>query len=323
MITQALEEVVADDVAGDPMSEQKWVRCSLTHMAQQLAKRQFRIGRTTIRRLLKKLQYGLCGNRKRVTGKPHVDRDKQFRYIARVKKLFLAAGRPVISVDAKKKELIGNFRNPGRTWTRQAESVNVHDFPQDALGRATPYGIYDLTHNQGYVYVGTSYDTSEFAAYAIAQWWTDPDRPRFQREDKLLILADAGGSNNCRYWLWKLHVQRQLADQFGIEVMICHYPTGASKWNPIEYRLFSQISLNWAGKPLRSFSLMLNYIRGTVTQTGLRVKAFLVVRFFPKNQKVSQDKREALHLERRPICPNWNYIIKPRLSLDDIQLSKC
>ena len=295
------------------MSEQKWVRHSLTYLAQQLAERCFRIGRTTVRRLLRKLKYGLCRNRKSLTGVSHPDRDRQFRYIARLKRLFLAAGLPVISVDTKKKELIGNFLNPGRTWTQEPEKVNVHDFRQEALGRAVPYGIYDLTHNEGYVYVGTSYDIPEFAAYAIAQWWANPNRPRFQREDKLLILADAGGSNNCRFWLWKQQVQEQLADQFGIEVMICHYPTGASKWNPIEYRLFSQISCNWAGKPLRSFTTMLNYIRGTVTETGLTVKAFLVERTFEKGQKVSNEQRAALNLQRRHICPNWNYVIKPRL----------
>lgn len=294
------------------MSQQKWVRRSLTYIAQQLAKRQFRIGATTVRRLLKKLKYGLCGNRKSLTGSSHPDRDKQFRYIRRVKKLFLTAGCPVISVDTKKKELIGNFRNQGRSWARQPEQVNVHDFPQDALGRAVPYGIYDLTHNQGHVYVGTSYDTPEFAAYAIAQWWADPSRPRFHCEDKLLILADAGGSNNCRYWLWKQQVQIQLADQFGIEVMICHYPTGASKWNPIEYRLFSQISRNWAGKPLRSWEMMLNIIQGTVTKTGLLVKAVLVDRIFEKKKTVSTEERESLCLHRRSVCPTWNYIIKPR-----------
>ena len=307
-----MEEVVADDVAGDPMSQQKWVRRSLAYVTRQLAKRRFRIGRTTVRRILKKLEYGLCRNRKSLTGPPHADRDKQFRYIRRVKKLFLAAGHPVISVDTKKKELVGNFLNQGRSWTQQPEQVLVHDFRQDALGRAVPYGIYDLTHNQGYVYVGTSNDTPEFAAYAIAQWWADPDRPRFRREDKLLILADAGGSNNCRYWLWKQQVQEQLADEFGIEVMICHYPTGASKWNPIEYRLFSQISRNWAGKPLRSWETMLNYIRGTITETGLRVKAFLVNRLFEKKKKVSTEERASLRLHRRPICPTWNYVIKPR-----------
>lgn len=294
------------------MSQQKWVRCSLIYIARQLAKRKFRIGPNTVRRLLKKLKYSLCGNRKSLTGPSHPDRDKQFRYIRRVKKLFLKAGCPVISVDTKKKELIGNFLNQGRSWTQQPEQVNVHDFRQDALGRAVPYGIYDLTHNQGYVYVGTSFDTPEFAAYAIAQWWADPDRPRFPCEDKLLILADAGGSNNCRYWLWKQQVQIQLADQFGIDVMICHYPTGASKWNPIEYRLFSQISRNWAGKPLRTWEMMLNYIRGTVTETGLRVKAFLVDRIFEKKKKVSAEERASLRLQRRPICPTWNYMIKPR-----------
>ena len=305
------------------MSEKKWVRQSLTQIAQQLTRHSFHIGRTTVRRLLRQLKYGLCCNRKTLTGDDHPDRDRQFHYIARLKKLFLATGRPVISVDAKKKELIGNFLNRGRTWTRNPEQVLAHDFPQDAVGRAVPYGIYDLTHNEGSVYVGRSYDTPEFAVHAITQWWMNPERPRFAREDKLLILADAGGSNNCRYWLWKQQVQVQLADQFGLEVMICHYPTGASKWNPIEYRLFSQISLNWAGKPLRSFDTMLFYIRGTVTQTGLQVKAFLVERLFEPKQQVSQAEREALNWERRPICPNWNYLIKPRLCLDDIQLSKC
>jgi hypothetical protein len=294
------------------MSEQKWVRHSLVTIARQLASRRFRIGPHTVRRLLKKLKYGLYGNRKSLTGPSHPDRDKQFRYIRRIKKLFLAAGYPVISVDTKKKELIGNFLNRGRSWSHQPQQVNVHDFPQDALGRAVLYGIYDLTHNQGYVYVGTSYDTPEFAAYAIVQWWVDPDRPRFRREDKLLILADAGGSNNCRYWLWKQQVQAQLADQFGLEVMICHYPTGTSKWNPIEYCLFSQISRNWAGKPLRSWDIMLNFIRGTVTETGLQVKAFLVDRIFAKQKKVTAEERAALHLCPRPICPTWNYIIKPR-----------
>jgi hypothetical protein len=313
LITTTLEEIVVDDVAGDPMSNQKWVRRSLTYLAQQLAKRHFRVGRTTVRRLLRKLEYGLCCNRKSLTGPSHPDRDRQFRYIARLKRLFLAAGLPVISVDTKKKELIGDFLNRGRAWTQKPERVNVHDFSQDAIGRAVPYGIYDLTHNEGYVYVGISYDTPEFAAYAIAQWWANPDRPRFQREDKLLILADAGGSNNCRYWLWKQQIQEQLADQFGIDVMICHYPTGASKWNPIEHRLFSQISRNWAGKPLRSLAAMLSYIRGTVTDTGLTVKAFLVKRTFEKGQKVSDEQRAALNLQRRHICPNWNYVVKPRL----------
>ena len=212
-------------------------------------------------------------------------------YIRRVRQQFLQAGYPVISVDTKNKELVGNFANKGRTWRQTPAQVNLHDFPGDALGRAVPYGIYDILHNQGYVYLGNSYDTPEFAVHAIAQWWADPARPRFQREDKILILCDAGGSNNCRSWLWKAELQRQCADRFGISVLVCHYPTGASKYNPIEYRLFSQITRNWAGKPLRSFDTMRNYIRSTTTTTGLTVKAFLVDRAFQKGRKVSKGRR--------------------------------
>lgn len=303
---------MADETAGDPMSDKRWVRLTLRHLAQVLSQGSSPISKGTVRRLLKKMKLRLLANRPELSGPPHPDRDKQFRYINRVKKLFLQAGYPVISVDAKKKERIGSFKNQGRCWRSEPEKVNLHDFSSKAVGRAVPYGIYDLRHNQGYVYVGTSYDTPEFAAYAIAQWWADPDRPRFEREDKLLILCDGGGSNNCRYWSWKLQVQQQLADQFGLEVMICHYPTGASKWNPIEHRLFSQITSNWAGKPLRTFETILGYIRDTTTHTGLQVKAFLVERLFEKGRKVSNQERQALRLVRRPICPNWNYILKPR-----------
>lgn len=302
--------MIDDEVAGDPMSDRKWVRRSLAYLAQALSRLGYRIGPTTVRRLLRKLGYGLFGNRQSLTPS-HPDRDKQFRFIRRVKKLFLARGYPVISVDTKKKELIGIFKNGGRTWGQTPTPVKAHDFGSEAVGRASPYGIYDLTHNQGYVYVGTSYDTPTFAAYAIAQWWTDPDRPRFVREDKLLILCDAGGSNNCRYWQWKIQVQQQLADQFGIEVMICHYPTGASQWNPIEHRLFSEISKNWAGQPLRTFQTMLNYIRNTTTETGLKVKAFLVERLFEKGLNYDMQDRHNLNLQRCRTCPTWNYIIKP------------
>ena len=294
------------------MSEKRWVRKSLSQLARALVKRRYRVGRTTVRRLLRKLEYGLYHNRQSLTGPAHPDRERQFRYLNRVKKLYLAAGYPVISVDTKKKELIGNFKNEGAVWAKRATQVNTHDFKSDALGRAVPYGIYDLAHNEGYVYVGTSHDTPEFAAYAIAQWWADPQRARFAHEDKLLILCDAGGSNNCRYWLWKQQIQEQLADQFGIEVLVCHYPSGASKWNPIEHRLFSQISRNWAGQPLRTFNTLLNYIRHTTTETGLTVKAFLVDRVFEKGRRVTRSEREALSLVRRPICPNWNYMLKPR-----------
>lgn len=293
------------------MSRTKWLRISLRCLSQVLEQDGYKVGRMTIRRLLKKQDYSLKANRKEFTGPPHPDRDRQFRYIRRVRQVFQAAGHPVISIDTKKKELIGNFKNPGQVWCRYAEKVNVHDFRHDALGRAAPYGIYDLTHNEGFVVVGTSADTSEFAVDAICLWWKDEDRPSFPDESKLLILADAGGSNGYRLRLWKKQLQEQLADRLGIEVMVCHYPTGASKWNPIEHRLFSYISLNWAGKPLRSFETMLSYIRGTTTEAGLKVKAFLLDRVYEKGIKISDKEMETLNLQRRRVCPNWNYVIKP------------
>ncbi len=260
----------------------------------------------------KKNDYALRQNRKQKSTKSHPDRDRQFKYINRVKKQFLRFGYPVISVDTKKKELIGNFYQKGRNWSEKAELVNVYDFPQDAKAQAVPYGIYDLNHNQGYVYVGTSADTSEFAVDAIRWWWQHPDRPRFEREDKLLILCDAGGSNDHRRRLWFRQIQTVLADNLGLEVMVCHYPTGASKWNPIEHHLFSYISLNWAGEPLRSLGKMLNYLRGTRTETGLEVKATLTRKQYQVGLKVKDQEMKELNFERRRICPQWNYLFKPR-----------
>lgn len=303
-----------DETAGDPMSKKKWVRSSLRYLSKALGKLRFQVGYVTVRRLLKDMKFSLKSNRKADSGPPHPDRDRQFRYIRRVKRLFAAAGHPIISVDTKKKELIGNFRNAGRIWCREEEIVNVHDFPSDAEGRAVPYGIYDIIHNLGYVAIGTSADTSEFAVDTICWWWELEDRPTFPDESKLLILCDAGGSNSCRFRLWKKQLQERLADRLGIEVMVCHYPTGASKWNPIERRLFSYISLNWAGKPLRSFETVLNYIRGTTTKAGLIVEACLFDREYKKKIKVSDQEMQALNLHRRRVCPTWNYIIKPRLA---------
>lgn len=304
--------MVEGETAGDPMTGRKWVRSSLRRLSKVLQKDGYSIGRMTVRRLLKELGYSLKSNRKEDSGPPHRDRDRQFRYIERMKQLFMAAGHPVISVDAKKKELIGNFKNPGQAWCRQAEIVNVHDFRHDAEGRAVPYGIYDLAHNEGHVVVGISADTSEFAVDAISMWWEAKNRPSFPHENKLLILSDAGGSDGCRFRLWKKQLQENLADRLGIEVMVCHYPTGASKWNPIEHRLFSHISLNWAGRPLRSFEAMLACIRGTTTAAGLRVTASLLDRVYHRGIKVSDKEMKALNLQRRSICPDWNYVIKPR-----------
>jgi len=215
-------------------------------------------------------------------------------------------------VDTKKKELIGHFKNPGRRWCHTAEAVNEHDFEQDALGKAVPYGIYDLVHNRGYLYVGQSADTPQFAVEMIAAWWRAFGRPDFPTADKLLILCDAGGSNGYRPRLWKQQLQELLADQLGLEVTVCHYPTGASKWNPIEHRLFGPISLNWAGHPLCTFETMLALIRGTATETGLKVEAFLVNKVYATGLKVADAVMKSLNLERHAVCPNWNYTIRPR-----------
>lgn len=311
-IEQTLASLVEDETSGDPMSRAKWVRNSLHHLRRALEQGGYKVGRMTIRRLLKKQGYSLKANRKEYAGSPHPDRDRQFRYIRRVKRVFQTSGHPIISIDTKKKELIGNFKNPGQAWCRYAEEVNVHDFRHDAVGRAVPYGIYDLTHNEGLVVVGTSADTPEFAVDAICLWWKDEDRSRFADESKLLILADAGGSNGYRPRLWKKQLQEQLADRLGIEVMVCHYPTGASKWNPIEHRLFSYISINWAGKPLRSFQAMLRLIQGTTTEAGLQVKGYLLDRVYETGLKISNKEIDALNLQRRSVCPNWNYVITPR-----------
>ena len=292
------------------MTDRKWVRSSLRHLSDLLRKQGVAISRGTVGRLLKKLGFSLRANEKRLTGPPHPDRDRQFRYIERLKRRFLRAGLPVISVDAKKKELVGDFKNAGRVWRRESDPVNAHDFRQDASDRAVPYGLYDLTHNRGYVAVGTSADTAEFAVDAIAAWWEEHGSKSFPGAEKILILADAGGSNSCRNRLWKLRLQEQLVDRLGLGVTVCHYPRGASKWNPVEHRLFGPISTNWAGKPLRCLGTLLGYIRGTKTETGLEVEAELMKRTYATKIKVSKEQMSGVRLVRHATCPTWNYTIK-------------
>lgn len=306
--------MLEEETAGDPMSEQKWQRSSLRHLMDELSRLGYWVSHTTIRRLLKQMDYSLKANAKRLSGSNHPDRDQQFRYIASQKQAYLNLGLPTISVDVKKKELIGNFKNPGQEWCLEATAVNDHDFETSALGKAVPYGIYDLAHNRGYVYVGKSADTPQFAVEMIVRWWMDVGKKLFPTADKILILADAGGSNGCRPRLWKLQLQEQLADLLGLEVTVCHYPTGTSKWNPIEHRLFGPISTNWAGKPLRTFEFMLACIRGTKTDTGLQVEAFLVEQVYEKGIKVTKDVMETLQIIWHDTCPRWNYTIKPRLA---------
>jgi Rhodopirellula transposase DDE domain len=295
------------------MSEQKWVRSSLRRLGTCLSETGHPISPPTVGRVLDELGYALHVNAKKVDARAsHPERNAQFEQIALQRQRFEAAGLPIISVDTKKKELIGNFKNAGQSWSQEGAAVNVHDFPQDALGRAVPYGIYDVLNNRGTVYVGSGADTPDFAVAAIARWWETEGRARFAHAHELLILADAGGSNGYRPRLWKQQVQEQLSDGLGLSVTVCHYPTGCSKWNPIEHRLFSHISLNWAGKPLRTWEMVLRYLRGTTTRTGLEVRADLHEGDYVTGRSVSDSEMQSLNLERHPVCPSWTYTIRPR-----------
>lgn len=299
------------------MSAQKWVRSSLRHVGAGLDALGHRISPPTVGRLLKRLHYSLKANRKeRETGSAIPERDAQFQHIAEQRQLHEAARLPIISVDTKKKELIGDFKNAGRDWCREPERVNVHDFPSEAVGRAVPYGIYDVQRDHGYVRVGRSADTPEFAVGAIRGWWEQEGRAGYGDAPGLLILADAGGSNSCHARAWKQQLQDQLCDRLGLTVTVCHYPTGCSKWNPVEHRLFGPISLNWAGHPLRSWGTILAYLRGTTTATGLRVTAELHEQVYQKGQKVSDAEFARLNLAPHSVCPRWNYTLRPRVPAD-------
>jgi hypothetical protein len=309
----ALRALVEPLTAGDPMSEQKWVRASLRSLSRRLGEVGHPVSPPTVRRLLAQHGYRLHANTKQLeVGAAHPDRDQQFQYIAAQRQAFHTAGQPEISVDTKKKELIGAFKNGGRVWSQAATRVNAHDFPQDAAGRAVPYGIYDLTHQRGTVYVGQSADTPRFAVDTLARWWVEEGQDAFPAARELLILADGGGSNSARSRVWKRQLQDQLCDRYGLTVTVCHYPPGCSKWNPIEHRLFGPISANWAGQPLLSWETMLGYLRGTTTETGLTVRAALHPDRYQTGERVSDAQMATLHLERHAVCPAWNYTLRPR-----------
>lgn len=307
--------MTAPETAGSPMGAEKWIRSSLRHLSEKLKAQGHGVCPKTVSRLLKGLDYSLKANVKRQAGSQHPDRNTQFEYIEAQRQLFLSQGWPIVSLDAKKKELIGNFKNAGQSWCQEADLVNDHDFASDAQGRAVPYGIYDVNHNRGYVYVGQSADTAEFAVDMLSNWWQEFGRVQFPYAPCLLALCDGGGSNGCRSRLWKARLQEKLADALGLTVMVCHYPTGTSKWNPIEHRLFGPISINWAAKPLRTFEIMLACIRGTTTHTGLQVSAFLVEKIYARGIKVTDEVMQDLNLIRHTTCPKWNYTIHPRTAM--------
>jgi hypothetical protein len=308
-----LEALVEPETAGDPCSDAKWVDSSLRSLSRRLADAGHRVSPPTVRRLPRERTYPLRANVKYETGPDPPDRDEQFCYLEQQKQALLAAGQPVISVDTKKQELIGNFATAGRRWRREAERVNVHDFCQDAIGRAVPYGIYELGRHQGAVYVGESAETPRSAVDAMVRWWQEEGQAAYPEADALLVLADGGGSNGCQPRAWKGQIQERLADRLGLTVTVCHYPMGCSKWNPVEHRLFGPISVNWAGEPLRTFETMVVLIQGTTT-TGLTVRAERLRGEYPKGETLTNSEMKQLSLERHAIRPRWNYIIRPRLA---------
>jgi hypothetical protein len=319
-----LEQLVRDDTAGDPMTRHKWVRISSRTLSKKLAEMGYEVSYHTVWRLLKEMGYSMRVNaRTRAMTANSPLRDSQFPYIAERKAAYLAAGNPVISVDAKKKELIGNFKANGRSWCKEPIEVSDYAFPSMAECIATPYGIYDLATNKGYVWVGTSGDTPAFGVTAIKRWWLHAGRHVYPGATNLLILADGGGSNGWRCRAWKRQLQVELCDGLGFTVTVCHYPTRCSKFNPIERRLFSQISMNWAGRPLSSLDVMLGYIRGTTTETGLTVEAFLMEGDFPSGEKVPKRELDGLALQAHQTCPNWNYTITPREDEDGSGAMTC
>lgn len=299
------------DTAGDPINGVKWTHKTTEKIAAELHSLGITVSPRTVSKLLKQMGFSLRVNhKKRANGSP-AQRDAQFVYIGELRERFAAQGNPLVSVDTKKKELVGQFKNAGSAWHRQPVLVNDHDFRSDAIGIAIPYGIYDLRANRGTLFVGTSHDTPEFAVDAVERWWRKEGQKRYPHASHLAILADGGGSNGARCRSWKYHLQRKLCDGHGVNVTVAHYPPGASKWNPIEHRLFSEVSKNWAGRPLDSYETVLKYLRTTTTSTGLRVTAHLVRRTYCKGTRITDSQMREIPIEKHDVHPHWNYTLTP------------
>ncbi len=297
--------------AGDPMSARKWSRKDTRSISKEIKAEGIDICPNSVGKLLKDQDYSLRGNRKTIAETYHPDRNQQFELIAQTRRRFEDEGQPILSVDTKKKELVGNFKNPGRTWGKSAEDVFTHDFRSDAVAIASPYGLYDVSLNRGTVVVGTSSDTPEFAVDCLVLWLNEFGWKTYPNIKKLLLLCDSGGSNGYRPRMWKYQLHTQIAQLHGIDITICHYPPGASKWNPVEHNLFSFISMEWAGYPLRSIDLMLYYINGTTTQSGLEVNALFNPDTYMKGKKVSNSEFNNIGIKRHEKLPAWNYTIRP------------
>ena len=313
-LPEALEDLVDPSTRGDPESPLRWTSKSTTQLASKLAGQGHPASASTVGRMLKAAGYSLQGNRKTKEGTAHPDRDAQFEHINATVKAFQQRGQPVISVDTKKKELVGDFKNGGREWRPKGEpeEVRVHDFVDKELGKAIPYGVYDITENEGWVSVGIDHDTARFAAEAIGRWWRNMGVKRYPDATELLITADGGGSNGSRSRLWKVALQG-LADELGLSIQVCHLPPGTSKWNKIEHRMFCHITQNWRGRPLISHDVIIRLIANTATRAGLTIQAELDAQKYPIGVKVSDDELAAVNIEPADFHGNWNYTIFPSL----------
>lgn len=309
----ALEALVEPGARGDPMSPLRWTCKSTRTLAAELKRQGFPVSHAKVAKLLKRQGYSLQANRKTREGKQHPDRNAQFEHINRRVMAYQRRGQPAVSVDTKKKEVLGNRKNPGRTYRRNGkpQEVDTHDFPDDKLGKAIPYGVYDLANNDAWVSVGIDHDTAEFAVASITEWWKRMGRKRHAGAKRLLITGDSGGSNGHRNRLWKVELQR-FANRTGLIVEVCHFPPGTSKWNKIEHRLFCHITRNWQGIPLETHEIVVNLIGGTRTTEGLEVHAWLDERKYPKGRKVTDAELAEVRIRRNAFQGDWNYEIHPQ-----------
>jgi hypothetical protein len=314
-----IEELMEYETAGDPVTGLKWTRKTTEKIAEELESIGIVVSPNTAGKLLKKLGFSLRVNHKKIAhgGKKRSreeqrQRNEQFGYIVELRERYARNGHPSISVDTKKKELIGNFKNPGMAYGREPRLVNDHDFPSYSTGKGIPYGIYDMQQNRGMVFVGMTFDTADFAVDCIEKWWRREGQKQYPESKSILILADSGGSNSSSNRRWKCGIQERLCDLHGLEVTVAHYPPGTSKWNPIEHRLFSEISRNWSGTPLSTYETMLKFIRTTKTTTGLKVKAYLVQKRYEKGKKATDEQMSQIELKQHAVFPQWNYTITPR-----------
>lgn len=311
-IQVALERLVEPDSRGDPQSPLRWTCKSTRRLAQELTAQGHEVCPTTVRHLLKQGGYSLQANRKTREGSSHPDRDAQFRFINRHVKAQQRQGQPAISVDTKKKETLGNLKNPGQDWRPKGKprEVDVHDFPDLRKGKAVPYGVYDLSYNEAWVSVGVSSDTAEFAVKTIRTWWKRLGRRRHPQATRLLITADSGGSNGNRNRLWKVELQK-LSNETGLEIEVCHFPAGTSKWNKIEHRLFCHVTRNWRGQPLQTYEIVVNLIGSTTTESGLSVHATLDTSTYEKGREVTDEEFTAVNITPSHFHGEWNYVIRP------------